>query len=268
MKYKMVVMDMDDTLLRDDLTLSEKNRETIIEAQKAGVKVVLASGRPTFAMKETAKQLGMDKFGTYMISYNGAVITDLSTDEIIFEKSLSKEMAHKLYDYSKEHNMYIHTYVNEVIVTPKLNEYTDIEVNITGMPVTEIDDFYSTVKGNVIKVLMLQEPQYLKNVSEKLKEHVEGDMNMTISKPFFLEFMDKGIDKASGVERIANMLGIERESVVAIGDSYNDLGMINYAGFGVCVANAKEDVKKACDYITDSNLDDGVANFFKKFILN
>lgn len=267
MKYKMVVMDMDDTLLRDDLTLSERNKTAIINAQKAGVKVVLASGRPTFAMKAIAKQLEMEKYGTYMISYNGAVITDLTSDKTIFEKSLSKEMAHKLYEYSKEHKTFIHTYVNEEIVTPKLNKFTDIEVDITGMPMSQIEDFYSTVNGNVIKVLMLQEPEYLKSVAEKLKPHVEDKMNMTISKPFFLEFMDKGIDKASGVERLAELFKIDKENVVAIGDSYNDLGMIKYAGFGVCVQNAKEEVKKECDYITDSNIEDGVAKFIEKYIL-
>lgn len=268
MRYKMLVMDMDDTLLRDDHTISEKNLEAIRKAQEKGVKVVLASGRPTFAMKEYAKQLELDKFNSHILSYNGAVITDCKSDTSIFEKSLSKEMAHRLYDLSKEHNVDIHTYLNDDIITEKSNQYTEVEANITGMKIRTIDDFKKAVKGNVIKVLMLENPEYLKKVEEKLKIKVKDTMNMTISKPFFLEFMDKGIDKSTSLERLINKFGIKKEEVIAMGDSYNDLGMIKFAGLGVCVENAPKDMKEQADYITKSNMDDGVAHIIEKFILD
>lgn len=267
MGYKMIVMDMDDTLLRDDHTISEENKKAIKEAQEKGIKVVLASGRPTYAMKATAKELELDKYGSYVISFNGAVITDCKTNETVFEQSLTKETAHKLYDLSVEHNVYIHTYVSDEIITAKSNKYTDIENSITGMPVKTMEDFKKAVKGNVIKVLMLENPEYLKKVEETLKSKLSDTLNVTISKPFFLEFMDKGINKASGIERLINKLGIKREEVIAIGDSYNDLEMIQYAGLGVCVENAPEDIKKHAAHITVSNMEHGVAKTIQEFIL-
>jgi len=267
MEYKMLVMDMDDTLLRDDQTISKRNLEAIKKAQEKGVRVVLASGRPTFAMKECVKQLELDKYNSHILSYNGAVIIDCKSDTIIFEKSLTKEMAHKLYDLSKEYNVDIHTYVNDDIITENSNQYTEVEANITGMKIRTIDDFKKAVKGNVIKVLMLENPEYLKKVEAKLKDTIKDTMNMTISKPFFLEFMDKGIDKATSLERLMNKFGIKKEEVIAMGDSYNDLGMIKFAGLGVCVENAPEDMKKQADYVTKSNMEDGVAHTIEKFIL-
>ena len=263
----MVVMDMDDTLLRDDHTISKKNKMMIKEAQESGVKVVLASGRPTFAMRDYAKELELDKYSSYMLSYNGAVITDCKEDEAIFQKSLSKETAHELYELSKEHNVFIHTYLNDDIILEENNEYTDIEHNITGMDVKVVENFKEIVQEDVIKVLMLEEPTYLKEVAEKLKPLVLDKMNMTISKPFFLEFMDKGIDKSTSLERLINKLGIKQEEVIAIGDSYNDLGMIKYAGLGICVENAPDDMKIHADFITESCMDDGVAKVIEKFVL-
>lgn len=266
MKYKLIVMDMDDTLLRDDHTISDENKKAIKKAQENGVKVILASGRPTFAIRDYAKQLELDKYGSYILSYNGAVITDCSTDQNIFERSLTKETAHKLYDLSREHNVHIHTYVNDDIVTEEANEYTEIERVITGMKVKTIDDFKQVVSGNVIKVLMLEEPEYLKKVEEKLKPKVADQLNMTISKPFFLEFMDKEVDKSTSLARLIDKINIKKEEVIAIGDSYNDLGMIKFAGLGVCVENAPEDIKTYADYVTASNMDHGVAKTIEKFV--
>lgn len=268
MNYKMVVMDMDDTLLKDDRTLSDENRVTIIEAQKRGIKVVLASGRPTYAMMGIAKELEMDKFDSHVISYNGAEIRECATNNTIFENSLTKEVAHELYDISRENNVHIHTYVDDVIITPALNKYTDIEAEITGMPMSRVENFKEKVKGNVIKVLMVEHPDYLKEVEKKLKPFVKDRLNMVISKPFFLEFMDKGIDKASALEKLINTLGIRREEIIAIGDSYNDRGMVNFAGLGVFMGNAPDDLKSDADYIADTNMNDGVAKVIKKFILN
>ena len=114
-KYKMIVLDMDDTLLTDDHIISDENKEMIFKAQELGVYVVLASGRPTSAMTAYAKELKMDFYNSFMLSYNGAVITDLKEDEILFEQTLTKEQIHELYDYSLKSKTHIITYVNDEI---------------------------------------------------------------------------------------------------------------------------------------------------------
>ena len=268
MKYKMIVMDMDDTLLQDDLTISHRTKKAIETAQTMGIKIILASGRPTYAMKKYAKELKMDVYNSFILSYNGAIIMDCAKEEILFEKTLPKEAAHELFEISKNHNVHIHTYVGDDIITPKHNEYTDIEGNLTGMKVIEVDNFYDRVDQNVVKVLMLEDPHYLKQVETKLRPLLKDKMSLHISKPFFLEFMDHGIDKSSSLERLIQKLGIQKEEVIAIGDSYNDLGMIRFAGLGVAMGNAPLDIQAEADYVTDSNMEDGIAKVIEKFIFN
>ena len=131
MKYKMLVLDMDDTLLTDEHKVSEENREMIFKAQELGVCVILASGRPTPSMIEYAKDLQMDVNNSFMISYNGAVITDLKEDKVIFEQTLSQDQIHELYDYSVKSKTHIITYIDGKVVSETNSEYIDIEINIT-----------------------------------------------------------------------------------------------------------------------------------------
>ena len=266
--YKMVVMDMDDTLLRDDHTISEGTKSVIEKAQQMGVKIVLASGRPTYAMKRYALELGLDKYNSHLISFNGANIVECTTENVIFKQSLSMENAHKLYDISKKYNLFIHTYLGDIIVTEENNEYTEIEKEITGMEINIVDNFVKAVNSDVIKVLMLEEPEKLRKAADIISKELADILSVTISKPFFLEFMDKGIDKAATLVRLINMLGIKKEEVIAIGDSYNDLSMIEFAGLGVSMSNGKPEVKAAADYITGSHMEDGIVTVFENFIFN
>ncbi|MDN5305312.1 MAG: hypothetical protein PWP46_2199 [Fusobacteriaceae bacterium] len=268
MKYKMIITDMDDTLLRDDHTISERTKKAIKEAQEKGVKFVLASGRPTFAMRNYAKELELDKYGSYILSYNGAVITDAKENKEIFRNMLPKETVHELVELSKEHNMYIHTYLGDDIVTATPNEYTDIEQDITKMDIKVVDCLKSAVNEDVVKVLMLQEPEYLLNVKNKIKPLYEDRYSITISKPFFLEFMPHGVNKGNSLEKLLDILKIEKDEVVAIGDGLNDLEMLKVAGLPACVENANEELKKHAKVITKSNNEDGIAELIENYILN
>jgi Cof subfamily protein (haloacid dehalogenase superfamily) len=87
------------------------------------------------------------------------------------------------------------------------------------------------------------------------------------SKPFFLEFLESGVTKGSSLNHLIGKLGIKREEVIAIGDSYNDLAMIEFAGLGVAMGNAPDDIKQKADYVTDTNMNDGVAKVVEKFVL-
>ncbi len=146
MKYKMIVLDLDDTLLRDDLTISPRTKEALMAAQKEGVKVVLASGRPTFGMKPIAKELELEKFGSYILSFNGAKITDCRTEEEIFSSTLSVETVQRLYRISQEEGLSILTYGKDHIITEQSNEYVKIESGLTGMRIQETASFVETVQ--------------------------------------------------------------------------------------------------------------------------
>ncbi|MCM2980276.1 Cof-type HAD-IIB family hydrolase [Niallia circulans] len=267
MSYKMIVLDMDDTLLTDDHIISEATKTALMLAQEKGVKVVLASGRPTYAMLDAAKELRLAEYGSFILSFNGAKITNCQTNEELFSSTLSPETVHQLFDLSQRENIWIHTYMNDEIITQENNPFTEIEGKLTGLPIKTVADFKQTVSTPVVKVLMVKEENYLKEVEARLQKELANDLSVMRSKPYFLEFTELGVTKGTSLAILIEKLGISREEVIAIGDSYNDVAMIEFAGLGVAMGNAPDDVKQLADYVTDTNNNDGIAKVIDTFIL-
>ncbi|KLV25094.1 haloacid dehalogenase [Niallia circulans] len=267
MSYKMIVLDMDDTLLTDDHIISEATKTALMLAQEKGVKVVLASGRPTYAMLDAAKELRLAEYGSFILSFNGAKITNCQTNEEVFSSTLSPETVHQLFDLSQRENIWIHTYMNDEIITQENNPFTEIEGKLTGLPIKTVADFKQTVSTPVVKVLMVKEENYLKEVEARLQKELANDLSVMRSKPYFLEFTELGVTKGTSLAILIEKLGISREEVIAIGDSYNDVAMIEFAGLGVAMGNAPDDVKQLADYVTDTNNNDGIAKVIDTFIL-
>ncbi|WP_339656289.1 Cof-type HAD-IIB family hydrolase [Flavobacterium frigidarium] len=265
MKYKMLVLDMDDTLLKDDHTISNENKEMLFKAKEKGVHIILASGRPTPAMTRYAQELELDN--SFIISYNGAVITDLKTNEIIFEQMLTKDQIHELYEYSVKSNTAIITYIDGAVVSETDSEYIDIELNITGLPHNKVVSFKEAVQTPAVKCILLEEPSYLKTVEKDLKEAMPH-LSVSMSKPFFLEVAQHGIDKAASIKILAEKLGVLQSEIIAVGNAGNDLTMIEYAGLGVWVDNVTPELRDRGDLIVASNNDHGVAEVVQRFILN
>ncbi|MGZ9734071.1 Cof-type HAD-IIB family hydrolase [Flavobacterium sp. GNP002] len=264
MKYKMLVLDMDDTLLNDDHTISNENKVMLAKARELGVHIVLASGRPTPAMIAYAKELQLDN--SYMISYNGAVITDLKEDKIIFEQTLTQEQIHELYDYSLKSKTHIITYVDGKIVSETDSEYIEIEKNITGLAHNKVVSFKEEVQSSAVKCILLEEPGYLKEVEKDLKAAMPH-LSVSMSKPFFLEVAQNGIDKGASIKFLAKKLGILQSEIIAVGNAGNDLTMIEYAGLGVWVDNVDPELRDKGDVIVASNNNHGVAEVVRRFIL-
>lgn len=261
----MLVLDMDDTLLTDDHKISKENIAMLFKAQELGVYVILASGRPTPAMVSYAKELQLDN--SYMISYNGAVITDLKEDKVIFEQTLTQEQIHELYDYSLKSNTHIITYVDGKIVSETDCEYIEIEKNITGLVHNKVVSFKEEVQSSAVKCILLEEPSYLKEVEKDLKAAMPH-LSVSMSKPFFLEVAQSGIDKAASIKILAEKLDIHQSEIIAVGNAGNDLSMIEYAGLGVWVDNVDPELRDKGDVVVASNNNHGVAEVVRRFILN
>lgn len=266
-KYKMLVLDLDDTLLRDDYTISARNKKLLTQAQQKGVKVVLASGRPTPSMQQYAEELELAHFDSYMISFNGAVVTSLKNNEVLFEKSLTRTEIHSLHDFSVENKVHIITYSDKGVISETDSKYIDIEVNLTGIPHHKVPCFKTEVNSSAVKCLLLEDPDYLKQVETKLKAE-RTDLSVARSKPFFLEVMPHGIDKAASIHFLAQKLGIKQSEVIAVGNAGNDLTMVQYAGLGVWVDNVAPELRHEADVVVASNNNDGVAEVVERFILN
>ena len=267
MKYRMLVLDMDDTLLTDDHKISEENKEMLFKAQELGIYVVLASGRPTLAMTAFAKELKLDINNSFMLSFNGAVITDLKEDKVLFEQTLTQQQIHELYDYSLKSKTHIITYVDGKIVSETDSEYIEIEKNITGLEHNKVRNFKDAVTSSAVKCILLEEPTYLRKVEADLKAAMP-DLSVSMSKPFFLEVAPNGIDKAASVKFLADKLNILQSEIIAVGNAGNDLSMIEYAGLGVWVDNVDPELRHRADVIVASNNNHGVAEVVRRFILN
>lgn len=267
MTYKMIVLDLDDTLLRDDLTISPRTKQSLMEAQEAGVKVVLASGRPTSGMLPIAEELRLKEYGSFILSFNGGKIINCQTGDEWFSSTLPTEIVNQLYEISLRENVWILTYVGDTIVTEEPNQYTDIEGELTKLPIKVVYSFIDAVTEPVVKVLMLKEPEILAKVEKKLQKELAGSLSVMRSKPFFLEFTESGVTKGTSLNCLIQQLGISRDEVIAIGDGNNDLSMIQFAGLGVAMGNASEAIKAEADFITDTNMNDGVAKVVEEFIL-
>lgn len=266
MKYKMIVTDLDDTLLNSKGEISLEDKKNIIKAQELGVKFVLASGRPTFAMRHLAEELDLKKYDSFFLSYNGSIITSCKNNQPILNESLSKEDIKEIYNFSIEEKVSILTYLDSEILSETTDKYIQVEVDLTKMPLKVVESFTDNIPDTAPKCMLLGEPSYLKEVEKKLKETLGHKYTIAISKPFFLEVTKLGVDKGTSLVSLCNSLNISTDEVIVVGDSFNDLPMLNVAGLPACVENAKDEIKKIAKFITTSNNDNGMSNLIKNLI--
>lgn len=268
MKYKMIVLDLDGTLTNNKKLITPHTKQALMLAQAAGVHVVLASGRPTYGIVPLAEELKLKENNGYILAFNGGKIIDCTNNNVLFEQKLDEQLVPLLYQEAKKANMEILTYQGEgIAATNKDDKYVQHEAFINKMPVMQYDDFLHQLVYPINKCLIVGDPTPLHELELRLSKELEGRMDVYRSADFFLECVPLGIDKARSLNRLISSLGISREEVIACGDGYNDLSMIRFAGLGVAMANAAEDIQKEADFVTLSNEEDGVAHVIERFIL-
>jgi Cof subfamily protein (haloacid dehalogenase superfamily) len=267
--YKLIALDMDGTLLTTDKGISERNQTAIKAAEARGVKVVLASGRPLIGLSKYLEELNLLKEEDYVLSFNGGLVQNTKTQEIVSKLPLKGSDLKYIYKISKELNINIHAFsAKEGLITPKVTQYTEYEAEINGIDIN-IKDFNEVSDDeDIIKVMMIDPQEILDTAIEKLPAEVYEKYSVFKSSPFFLEFTHKEVDKGLGLKKLGEYLGIKREEIIACGDAGNDLSMVKYAGLGVAMGNATSEVKEAANFITTSNDEDGIANVIEKFILS
>ncbi|MDD2956203.1 MAG: Cof-type HAD-IIB family hydrolase [Oscillospiraceae bacterium] len=268
MSYKLLVLDLDGTLTNSQKVITPATRAALDKAMEKGVKVVLASGRPTYGIVPLARELDLAHKGGYILSFNGGRITDCQSGEVIYERVLSAEKAGELYDLSQKYKVNIMTYEDENIITEKPDDqYVELESRINKMNIKKVESFRAHVTFPVNKCLMVEDGDYLGEVEKKVKAAVGDELSVCRSEAFFLEIMPKNIDKAYSLGKLLEHLGMTKDEMICCGDGFNDKSMIEYAGLGVAMMNGKPEVKAAADYIAPSNDEDGIAHVVEKFLL-
>lgn len=265
MKYKLIVTDLDDTLLRDDQTISERSIQTIKRAMGKGITVAVATGRMYPSAIPYARALGLKG---PILCCQGAQIADIETGRTLSITGIPKELAREALAFAETRGLYIQYYTTEEYFFEKTCEQSEyyrrmagVQGRALGRKCSEALDF------DPIKLLCIAEPARIRQAYADARDAFGGRLEIAISKANYLELTHPDANKGGAVKTLAAMLGIGQEQVMAVGDALNDLSMIRFAGLGVAVANGDETVKAGADAVTASNNEDGVAKAIEEYAL-
>lgn len=269
-QIKMLVLDLDGTLLRSDKTVSPRTIRALHLARERGVEVVLNSGRMTAAMEPTADRMGMD---CYLIAYNGAAATGPRAlgRKRLFEKPLDLEIARELAAIARARHLQFNYYRDELVYTedhPELRRHRDVYESRTRSPFRFVERLEHYMDVAPLKVLFVVDPPVRDRLYDELKPHFGARSNMTKTDPEYLEFLHPEVDKGVGVQGLCDALRIPMASVMAMGDGDNDAPMVARAGWGVAVSNARPSVLDVAKARTEGDCDhDAVAEAVERWIL-
>lgn len=267
---KLIAVDVDGTLIKDNQIIGERTKKALIEAQKRGHKVVISSGRSPKGVMEYALELEMDKYESYISNYNGAIVTDVKTLEVPINHKMDFELLKEILQYSDNLDINYMIYHNNTIYTNNPNTYKlDEVIEKNGdMDVKIIPDLSYSIDFTPNNILFSQKPERIKEPADKLMEKFGDITTMMYSYPYFFEVVPKNVSKGIALLEIAEYLGIEKENVYAFGDHDNDKSMIEMAGTGIAMGNAIPELKEVADFITLTNNEDGIAVYLEENILN
>lgn len=270
MSIKVIIMDVDGTLTNSKKIIPENTKKTLIKAQEGGAMLILASGRPTSGLIDFAKELKMDENNGLLVSFNGSKVIDCGTNEVLFNETMSVEEGQAVLEHMKNFKVKPmidkgnYMYVNDVF---------DNEVELNGKPfniiqyesrggkykLCEKDDLATFADYPLNKILTAGDPEYLKENYKAMMEPFKDSLSCMFTAPVYFEFTANGIDKAKALDTVLIPRGYKREEMIAFGDGHNDASMVKYAGIGVAMANAVDDLKAIADEVTLSNEEDGIA---------
>ncbi|NLI92957.1 MAG: HAD family phosphatase [Peptococcaceae bacterium] len=266
MPIRLIAMDLDDTVLRDDLTVSKRTLQAINQARAKGVLVTVATGRMPLSCQRFIDVLDIR---IPVIMCHGAIIKDMNSGEIIFRKVIDKETASEAIRIMQAEGMHCQIYLQDKVYTNQLNKWSQTWKKLSTVQSEEADLLAVLKQGeSAEKIVSIDEESLISHKYQTYQSQFEGKIHFTVSKPNFLEMLDAGVNKGAALAFLAEMHGIKREEVLAIGDSLNDLEMIRYAGIGVAMGNARPELKKEADYVTGTNDQDGAAEAIEKFVLS
>ena len=265
-QYRIIALDLDGTLTDSEKKITPKTKEALHSLIRTGVRLVLASGRPVCGILPVAEELGLPQLGGYILAFNGARMIECQSGEVIEETCLSTGQMREILDFVEEQEAVCLTYDGADIISEHPEDpYVQLEGKINRATVRGVDSLKEKATKPVNKYLIVGSPEKMERLELQAKERFGHELSVFRSEPYFLEVLPKGLDKASALARLLEKTGEGRENLMAFGDGYNDISMMSYAGLGIAMGNAQEVVKKAADYVTLSNDEDGIAAALEHF---
>lgn len=277
MSIKLISMDIDGTLVNHKREMTEETRQTLLQAQERGVRLMLASGRPLSGLMDLARALGMDRHHGLLISFNGSKVVDCESGEVLYNKTMTVEEGQAVLEHMKKFRVrpmidkgeYLHVndvYDCNIIVNGRQKNIIEYESRAGHFKLREIDDLAAFADYPLNKILTAADPEYLQAHYHEMEEPFKERLSCMFTAPFFFEFTAKGVDKGTALAHVLPLLGCTPDELMAFGDAQNDTTMLQYAGLGIAMGNAVPELKAVADEITLSNEEDGLAAAVKKHL--
>lgn len=264
--YKILALDIDGTLTNTKKEVTGRVKSAIKKLYDKNIPVLLVSGRPTEGILPVAEEIKLIENNGYILSFNGGKIIRAGDNKVIYSKAIDNDLVGDICDFAEKNKLAILTYKDgKIITTDENDEYVKIEARINRLSTIKVEDMKKEAPKNPDKFLIVGKPEILEKKVIEMAEKFKGRLNIFRSEPYFMEIVPLGIDKAQSLEVLLNSLSLTREQLVACGDGRNDVTMIAYAGMGVAMENACEEVKAVADFVTASNDEEGVAVAIEKF---
>ncbi|MDD2421257.1 MAG: Cof-type HAD-IIB family hydrolase [Heliobacteriaceae bacterium] len=264
-EIRLVAIDLDDTLLTPELTITPAVQAAVQAAIRRGVVVTLATGRMYRSALPFACRLGLDQ---PLIVYQGALLKHAKTGEVLWHRPLPGELAGEVVEFLRAANLHVNIYQDDHLYMTQFGSAGRDYVRLARVPVSLVRDYQPLLAaGQVTKVVGIGDPAVLADLVGDARKRWGEDLFVTRSKPQYLEFMHRNAGKGPALAFLAGRLGIKRAETLAIGDSYNDLDLLAYAGLGVAMGNAPAEVKAAAHWVAPTNREDGVAVTLRQWVI-
>ena len=271
--YRMVVTDLDGTLLNSKKQVSEGNAQAIKKLKDHNVEFVMATGRSDVMTRAYTKQL---KNANIVIGCDGAAIRNIRTGEILYENHLSSETCHKAFEICEKYGLQYYVFAKDELVSDdpqnerflihqRFNKTVEEDEQI---PMQVVDDLNEYVNDHIVYKIVAShnDTQYLDEVAEVVKKETDADAIRSGKR--VLAIKARGVSKAEAIKKLAQILEISIEDIIAFGDEVNDIEMLKLAGLGIAMENADDVVKEAADVIAGNNDQDGVGKELEKIFGN
>ena len=270
MDVRLIAIDLDDTLLRKDLSISPRSIDCIRALSERGIKIVISSGRAPESVRDYAERLGLHRTRSFLICHNGSLALTSDTHRIVCEHRLDADLSTELFRRIERTDLPCHVYEDGMLFASKESSFSDAFSRITGKKVILPVSFDAFVRQGHFKLVVPGDPDFLADLVVAFQREFSGRATVFISKPYFLEILPFGVGKGESLKEIAeHRLGLNRDQVMAFGDSMNDESMIRYAGESVAMCNGRAEIIALAKHVTGkSNEDDGIADFLERTLPN
>ena len=253
---KLLALDIDGTLVNSQHQVTTPVRDALLEAQRTrNLRIILASGRPTAALRQLVQLLELERYGGYLLPCNGGKAIELSTGRTLHAQLLSQDLLPQIDHLIKSHDVDVLSYTEEnILIETAANEYAQKEIDITGMSLKVLPNFMNTFTEPLPKCLAVGPTEKLIRLEVALKRELGQYI------------VPHGVNKGTALASLLEILGKTSKDLIAIGDNYNDVEMLRLAETSIAMGNAPKDIQQLATFVTKTNNEDGVAYALEHFL--